>query len=219
MDEEVETQDTALELIAEYLDFSGYNLTLQKLAGLNLLDEKFLACPTMEDRKQVTQYILEGNIKDTLTLIAEKFPRIMGSSEVMFDLHLLEFVELVRSEKLLEALFVSRDKLHPLAISEKKINTLRVAMTAIASRDPLDSPASFMFRDSFRHEVSLKTSGAILQMYENKRSTPALRRLLQQFMQTVRVYRKQVGQELSLAAHGYSYDLDEGSTTLFSMID
>jgi len=44
----------------------------------------------------------------------------------MFDLYLLEFVELVRGGKLLEALFVSRDKIHPLATSDRRINMLKV---------------------------------------------------------------------------------------------
>lgn len=57
----------------------------------------------------------------------------------MFDLHLLEFVELVRSEKLLEALFVSRDKLHPLAVSEKKINTLRVSLLCLFLSSKMNS--------------------------------------------------------------------------------
>ncbi len=124
--------------------------------------------------------------------------RVCSLASLMFDLHLLECVELVRAGKLLEALFVSRDKIHPLATSEKRVNTLKVcplsftahsfdhrssiidhrssshmerriatpsqtAMTAIACREPLDSPASFMFRESFRHEIALKASGAILE--------------------------------------------------------
>lgn len=168
-------------LVMNYLSVQGY-----REAALCLEQESGVALPAnleaIEDRESVRAALLDGNVYHAIELINDFDPEILDTQqELMFTLQQQQLIELIRTEKLEEALVFAQQELGPRAVMDAAmLDELERTMALLAlDKDSTDesSPLARMLSVDQRLSTADSVNEALLTSL-GQRTDPNLSALL-----------------------------------------
>ncbi|WOL08892.1 glucose-induced degradation protein [Canna indica] len=152
--------------------------------------EAFLACTgmnqpvdylvDMEKRKTILHSALEGNALKAIELAEQLVPNLLtDNKDLHFDLLSLHFIDLIRSQKINEALEFGQTKLTPFGDVHKYVEKLEDFVTLLAYEEPEKSPIFHLLSPEYRENVADNLNRAIL-AHGNLPGYSSMERLIQQ---------------------------------------
>lgn len=118
----------------------------------------------LNHRKILRQLIRTGKIDDAFNKLREWYPQVFkdDSSAICFMIHCQKFIELVRVDKLEEAVAYGRVEFEKFFKLEELGDLLKDCAALLAYEKPQDSPVGYLLEDSQREVVADAVNAAIL---------------------------------------------------------
>ena len=126
----------------------------------------------LEDRKQVRNMLFEGNVEGVRQLLVGKQPQLADPNQsqpsnfgdAFFHLSVQQFIELLRQEKIAEAVEHARNSLSPFqGQSQEHDQHLQDVLALLAYKDPYTSPMGYLMTTSQRETVADVINTAMLE--------------------------------------------------------
>ncbi|XP_075480299.1 ran-binding protein M homolog [Primulina tabacum] len=164
-------------MVRSYLQHYGYEETLRLFDtdaetkalvqenGSNEEDGNY----ALSQRKMIRQMIMCGQVDNAITVLEELFPQIMKNdlSPIRFFLHSQKFIELVRDDKLSEALILSRNEFDKFRSVLKVEDQVQDCASLLAYKLPHESCVGYLLEESHRELVADLVNATILSTNPN----------------------------------------------------
>ncbi|KAL6511807.1 hypothetical protein OROGR_021404 [Orobanche gracilis] len=134
----------------------------------------------MDKRKRIYNFALDGNVSKAIELTEEFTPGLLDENkDLHFDLLALQFGELVRANKLIEAILFAQSKLTSFGKEQMHVHKLEDFTALLAYEEPEKSPMFYLLTLEYRQRVADSLNRAIL-AHNKLPSYSAMERLIQQ---------------------------------------
>ena len=114
---------------------------------------------TLQERKRIRSLLFEGNVDEVCTLLAHK-DCISKGSQVHFVLEIQKFIELIREQKIPEAVEHARTSLSD--FRGQQAEALQEVLALLAYKDPMESPMAYLMGHNQREAVADIINAAML---------------------------------------------------------
>ncbi|CAA0843409.1 LisH and RanBPM domains containing protein [Striga hermonthica] len=167
-------------IIISYLVHNCYNDTLDAFVACTGEKHPISNREDMEKRKRIYHSALEGNVSEAIRLTEEFAPGLLDEDKALhFDLLSLQFVGIVCSRKLDEALNFAQSKLNPFGKEQRFVEQLKDCVGLLAYDEPEKSPMFHLLSPEHRQHISDSLNRAIL-AHTKLPSYSAMEKLIQQ---------------------------------------
>jgi len=165
-------------LIMNYLVVEGYKEAAEHFASESGTPAA-VNLESIEDRMAVRNSLQRGDVQDAVERVNDLDPLLLETNPVIFfHLQQQRLIELIRENKIKEALEFAQEELPPLCEDNPEfLEELERTMVLLAFGDKANSPLGDLLNSSQRQKVASELNEAIL-MSQNKDKEPRLRTLL-----------------------------------------
>ncbi|ENN77313.1 hypothetical protein D910_08871 [Dendroctonus ponderosae] len=166
-------------LIMNYLVTEGFKEAAEKFQ-----QESGIATPdnlhSLDDRMRIRDAIMNGRIEEATTLINQLHSELLDNDRYLyFRLRQLHLLELIRSNKIEEALAFAQSHLSEAGEEDHSVLIeLERTIALLAFEDPLSSPFGDLLEPSHRQKVAGEVNAAILKMEHQESTAPKISTLL-----------------------------------------
>ncbi|XP_026681769.1 glucose-induced degradation protein 8 homolog isoform X2 [Diaphorina citri] len=166
-------------LIMNYLVTEGFKEAAEKFQQESGITPS-LDLNTMENRIMIRDAIQNGRIQEATALVNELYPELLDNDRyIYFHLQQLHLLELIRENKIEEALHFAQEQLSESGQSDPDIlNELERTMALLAFGEPMNSPFGDLLNQAHRQKVASQLNTAILKMEHHESTSPRLLNLL-----------------------------------------
>ncbi|QDZ21211.1 SPRY domain-containing protein [Chloropicon primus] len=166
-------------IVCSYLKHYGYADTLKAFDEDSFKDqlrsnEENLQAFSLEDRKRVRNMLFEGNIEGARQLLIGRQPQLAHSQtetpflDAFFHLSVQQFIELLRQEKISEAVEHARTSFSTFQGHSDQIDQhLEDVLALLAYKDPYTSPMGYLMTTTQREAVADAINSAMLEASSN----------------------------------------------------
>lgn len=166
-------------LIMNYLVTEGFKEAAEKFQQESGTTPSF-DLNTVENRIKIRDAIQNGRIREAIALVNELHPELLDNDlHLYFHLQQLHLIELIKENKIEEALLFAQEELSELGESDPAIlRELERTMALLAFEEPAKSPFSDLLNQARRQKVASELNTAILKMEHHESTAPRLLNLL-----------------------------------------
>uniref|UniRef100_A0A8D8V4J0 Glucose-induced degradation protein 8 homolog n=1 Tax=Cacopsylla melanoneura TaxID=428564 RepID=A0A8D8V4J0_9HEMI len=166
-------------LIMNYLVTEGFREAAEKFQLESGITPS-LDLNTMENRIKIRDAIQNGCIQEATALVNELYPELLDNDRYLyFQLQQLHLIELIRNNKIEEALHFAQEQLSEAGESDPVIlHELERTMALLAFEEPTKSPFGDLLNQAHRQKVASQLNTAILKMEHHESTSPRLLNLL-----------------------------------------
>ncbi|KAL8059104.1 hypothetical protein ABFX02_03G065300 [Erythranthe guttata] len=184
-------------IVVSYLVHNCFKDTLESFVACTGVKQPIDHLEGMDKRKRIFNFALDGNASKAIELTEEFVPGLLEENkDLHFDLLSLNFVELVCSRKIDEALGFAQLKFTPFGKEQKYVEKLEDFMALLAYEEPEKSPMFHLLSEEHRQHVADSLNRAILAQTKLP-SFSVMERLIQQ----TTVIKQYLSQESSKDGH------------------
>ncbi|GER26554.1 LisH and RanBPM domains containing protein [Striga asiatica] len=167
-------------IILSYLVHNCYEDTLNAFIACTGEKHPVRNLEDLEKRKQIYHVALDGNASEAIRLTEEFAPGLLDDDKTLhFDLLSLQFIGIVCSRKLDDALHFAQSKLNPFAKEQRFVDQLKDCVGLLVYDEPEKSPMFHLFSLERRQHIADSLNRAIL-AHTKLPSYSVMERLIQQ---------------------------------------
>ncbi|KAL6574393.1 hypothetical protein OROHE_001297 [Orobanche hederae] len=167
-------------IVLSYLAHNCFKDTLESFIACTGEKQPDIHLEHMDKRKRIYNFALDGNVSKAIELTEEFTPGLLEENkDLHFDLLALQFGELVRANKLIEAVLFAQSKLTSFGKEQKHVHKLEDFTALLAYEEPEKSPMFYLLTLEYRQHVADSLNRAIL-AHNKLPSYSAMERLIQQ---------------------------------------
>ncbi|KAK6634209.1 Glucose-induced degradation protein 8-B [Polyplax serrata] len=166
-------------LIMNYLVTEGFKEAAEKFQQESGISPG-TALDSLDERIKIRDAIQSGAIQEATAMVNELHPELLDSDRYLyFHLQQLHLIELIRANKLEEALHFAQEQLSEAGESDPNaLAELERTLALLAFEEPLSSPFSDLLQPTHRQKIASELNAAILKMENRESTTPKLSNLL-----------------------------------------
>ncbi|CAA0821988.1 LisH and RanBPM domains containing protein [Striga hermonthica] len=167
-------------IILSYLVHNCYEDTLNAFIACTGEKHPVSNMEDLEKRKQIYHVAFDGNASEAIRLTEEFAPGLLDDDKTLhFDLLSLQFIEIVCSRKLDDALSFAQSKLNPFAKEQRFVDKLKDCVGLLVYDEPEKSPMFHLLSPERRQHIADSLNRAIL-AHTKLPSYSVMERLIQQ---------------------------------------
>ncbi|GLV41372.1 Houki [Carabus blaptoides fortunei] len=135
---------------------------------------------SLDDRIRIRDAIQNGRIQEATALVNQLHPELLDNDRYLyFHLQQLHLIELIRADRVEEALAFAQSHLSEAGESDPSVlNELERTLALLAFEDPSASPFGDLLQPAHRQKVASEVNAAILKMEHQESTSPKLSTLL-----------------------------------------
>ncbi|KAK2722191.1 hypothetical protein QYM36_002670 [Artemia franciscana] len=155
-------------VIMDYLCIEGFKDAAEKFAAESGL-KPTIELDSMDERIRVKEALECGKIEEAIHLINEKYPSLLDKDHTLyFRLQQQQMIELIRNQRVEEALQFAQDRLGECAVNDPAVlPEVERTLALLAFDDPEKSPFADLLQLSHRQKVTFKTFECIYTCCQN----------------------------------------------------
>lgn len=166
-------------LVMNYLVTEGFKEAAEKFqmeAGL----EPTIELSSLDDRILIREAVQSGRIEEAIQLVKQLHPELLDNDRfLLFHLHQMQLIELIRAGNVEEALSFAQNKLSEAGEDmPETLSELERTLALLAFDKPEKSPFADLLEQSNRQKIASELNAAILKCEHRTDSTPKVLYLL-----------------------------------------